>query len=146
MASLNAPGVPVVSKLNTALRSYSKNIALTTNLNPYGQNSVRAIAVTGVPPEERTAASFGTQSSPAKESFLRMTNFTKHTESETDTTVAQITGSVPVDANSQAEIALIEEHTRHEAHLGTQIVEKETVGDTEVRRISNVGERPGGEI
>jgi hypothetical protein len=146
MASLNASGVPVVAKQNAGFRSYGRNVAVTTNLNPFGQNSVRSATISGVPASERSLADFGTQSSPAVESFLRHASFVKHTESVGDTTVDRITGTVPPSSGTQPEIALLDITTKREDHRGNRIVEQETAGDTVLRRISNNSVRPGGEI
>ena len=146
MASLNASGVPVVAKQNAGFRSYGRHIAVTTNLNPFGQNSIRSATVSGVPVSERSAASFGTQSSPAVESFLRQANFVKHTESVGDTVVDRITGTIPPSLGTQPEIALLDITTRRDAHTGNRVVEQDTAGDTILRRISNDSVRPGGEI
>lgn len=146
MASLNASGVPVVAKQNVGLRSYGRNVAVTTNLNPFGQNSIRSAAVSGVPVSERSAADFGTQSSPAVDSFLRHASFVKHTESVDDSVVARITGTVPLSSGTQPEIALLDITTKRDAHSGNRVIEQETAGDTILRRISNESVRPGGEI
>jgi len=146
MASLNASGVLVVAKQNAGFRSYGGNIVVTTNLNPFGQNSVRSATISGVPVSERSVASFGTQSSPAVESFLRLANLVKHTESVTDTVTDRITGTIPPDSGTQPEIALLDITTKRDDHRGTRIVEQETAGDTILRRIRNDSVRPGGEI
>lgn len=146
MASLNASGVPVVAKDNVGWRSYGQNIVATRSLNPFGQLSERVATVTGVPVGERSLADFGTQSTPAKESFLRKTNLVKHTESVTDTTVNTIIGGVPADSGNQPEIALLDITTKRDDHRGNRVVEQETAGDTILRRIENDSVRPGGEI
>ena len=146
MASLNASGVPVVAKQNVGFRSYGRHIAVTTNLNPYGQNSIRSATVSGVPVSERSAASFGTQSSPAVDSFLRHASFVKHTESVGDTTVDRIMGTVPPSSGTQPEIALLDVTTKRQAQTGNRIVEQETAEDTILRRIKNDSVRPVGEI
>jgi hypothetical protein len=146
MASLNASGVPVVAKQYAGFRSYGRNIAITTNLNLHGQNSVRSATISGVPASERVAADFGTQSTPATESFLRQGGHVKHAESVGDTTTATILGTVPPASGSQPEIALLDVTTKRDDHRGNRIGEQETAGDTLLRRIENTSTRPGGEI
>ncbi|TFH25939.1 hypothetical protein E4G67_00030 [Candidatus Bathyarchaeota archaeon] len=145
MGSLNAPGILVVSKQNVGWRSLGRNIVVTSGTNPYQQASVRAPGIMGVPADARSAADFGTQSTPATESFLQM-GFVKHTESVDDTTVKKVLGDIAPDAGNQPEIALINTTTKREDHRGNRIVEQDTRQDTVLRRISNEGTRPGGEI
>ena len=146
MASLNASGVLVVAKQNAGFRSYGRNIVVTTNLNPFGQNSVRSATISGVPVSERSGASFGTQSSPAVESALRQGGFVKRAESVNDTVIDRTLGTIVPDAGTQPEIALLDITTKRDDHRGTRIVEQETAGDTILRRIRNDSVRPGGEI
>lgn len=148
MASLNAPGGPVVvPKQLVGFRSYGRNIAITSGTNVHAQSSVRATPVNGVPAYARASGDFGTQSSPATESFIRLRDgLIKHTESVGDTVVQLISGTVPVDGNTQAEIALSGVAPLRKHHTGARIVEQNTITDEVVRRISNVGETPGGEI
>ncbi len=146
MASLNASGVPVVAKQYAGFRQYGRNIVVTTNLNLHGQNSVRSATISGVPPSERSAAAFGTQSTPAVDSFLRQGGFVKQAESVGDTTVARVLGDIPPASGSQPEIALLDVTTKRYDHRGNRIVEQETAGDTVLRRISNEGTIPGSEI
>lgn len=146
MASLNASGIPVVSKRGLSFRGYGRNIIGTENLNPFGQDSVRIVTIWVPPAPERSAADFGTQSSPAEESFLRHASFVKHAESVTDTTTDRILGGVAPDSGTQPEIALFNITTIHDDHRGGRIVEGDTAADSVIRRVSNIGVRPGGEI
>ena len=146
MASLNASNVPVVTKQLAGFRSYGRNIAITTNLNPFGQDSVRSATVSGVPVDERALADFGTQSSEAKDSVLHQGGFVKHAESVEDTTIDSFIGTIAPDAGTQPEIALFNTTTKRSDHRGNRIVEQETADDTLIRRISNDSIRPGGEV
>lgn len=146
MASLNAVGIPVVQKQLASFRSYGGNIAITTNLNPFGQDSVRTATVSGIPAAERSVASFGTQSEPAEKSTLRHADFVKRTESIGDTTESRVIGGVAPDAGNQPEIALLDITTRHVDHRGERVVEQDTATDTVISRSKNTSERPGGEI
>jgi hypothetical protein len=146
MGSLNSSGVLVVPKQNAGWRSHGRNIVVTSGTNPYGQASVRAPGVRGVPTYARDSGSFGTQSTPAVESFLHLTRLVKHTESVGDTTVNRILGQVVPDSGNQPEIALIDITTKRMDHRGNKIAEQDTHQDALLRRISNEAERPGGEI
>jgi hypothetical protein len=146
MGSLNASGIQVVSKQNVGWRSYGRNIAVTSGTNPHQQASVRAPKICGVPAYARTSGSFGTQSTPATESFLRLSRFVKHTESVDDTVVNRVIGQIAPDSGNQPEIALLDITTKRDDHRGNRIVEQDTRQDTILRRIRNDSTRPGGEI
>lgn len=144
MGSLNASGVPVVPKQYVGYRSYGRNIIETSGSNPYGQRSARTAEVLGVPAIERSGAAFGTQSTPATESFLKQGDFVKHTESVNDTTTARILEDVPVSSGSQPELALIEKTVLRQDHRGNRIVEQKTDKDLVVNRQLNDSVRPPG--
>lgn len=146
MGSLNASGIPVVPKQNVGWRSLGRNIVVTSGTNPHQQASVRSPGIRGVPAYARSLADFGTQSSPAVESFLHLKRFVKHTESVGDTTVKTVLGQVPVTSGNQPELALIDITTKRDDHRGNRVVEQDTAQDTILRRIRNDSERPGGEI
>lgn len=146
MGSLNASGVPVVPKQYVGWRSYGRNIAVTSGANVHQQDSVTLAPVIGVPAYARSSGSFGTQSTPATESFLHQSRMVKHTESVDDTTVKRVLEQIPVTSGNQPELALIDITTKREDHRGNRIVEQDTQQDAVLRRISNSGTIPGGEI
>jgi len=146
MASLNASGIPVVTKRNIGLRSYGRHVVVTDNLNPFGQDSARSATISGVPVSERTLASFGTQSSPAIESFLKSDKVVKHTNSLTDSVTNRVSGSIPPGSGTQPEIALIDITVLRQDHRGDRIVEQNTLSNSVVKRTSNAGTTPGSEI
>lgn len=146
MGSLNASGVSVVPKQYVGWRSYGRNIAVTSGTNVHQQASVRATPVIGVPAYARASGDFGTQSTPATESFLRQNPMVKHTESVDDTTVKRVLGQVPITSGNQPELALIDITTKRDDHRGNRVVEQDTEQDAILRRIRNDSVRPGGEI
>ena len=146
MGSLNASGVLVVPKQNAGWRSHGRNIIVTSGTNVHAQASVRAPGVRGVPVWARSLADFGTQSSPAIDSFMRLNGLVKHTESVDKTVVERVIGGVAPDANNQPEIALINVTTKRHDHRGNKIAEQDTHQDAVLDRVSNESERPGGEI
>lgn len=146
MASLNASGVPVVPKQLVGWRSHGRNIAVTSGTNVHQQASVRNPIVQGVPAYARASGDFGTQSTPAVESFLRQGAFVKHAESVDDTTVKTVLGTVPPSSGTQPEIALLDITTRRDDHRGNRVAEQVTDTDTIRRRVRNDSVRPGGEI
>lgn len=146
MGSLNASGIAIVPKQNVGWRSLGRNIIVTSGTNVHQQASVRTPGVQGVPAYARSAADFGTQSTPATESFLALPRGVKHSESVDDTTVTRILEKIPVGSGSQPELALIDITTKRNDHRGNRVVEQDTVQDTILRRLENTSERPGGEI
>jgi len=137
MGSLNASGVPVVPKQRLSIVSMGQDVAITSGVAPHGAASVKLANVRGVPVHERAAADFGTQSSSAVDSFLRLGGLVKHAESVDDATVAVIIGGVPAEAEPA-------ELVRRSAHTGSRIVIGRTDTDAVIDRKLNTSERPGG--
>jgi hypothetical protein len=137
MGSLDASGIPVVPKQLLSIVSYGRDVAITSGTAPHGQDSVKLANVRGVPPHARSAADFGDQSSPAVDSFLKLARLVKHAESEDDTTVARISGTIPA-SGSPANGDLRSAHTQN------RIVINQMETDQVVARKLNTSERPGG--
>lgn len=144
MASLNASGVSVVPKQNVGWRSQSRNIAVTSGTNIYGQDSSVLAVVQGTPPYARTAGAWGTQSNAASGSFLRQGGFVKHAESVGDSLVAAYLSGVAPASGSQGEIAFYARTPRWHNHNSARIVQRDSVSDTIIARVVSSGTRPGG--
>lgn len=144
MASLNAPGISVVSKQLVSFRSYGRNIAVTSGTNVHAQASVRLPVVQGVPAYARASGDFGTQSSDAKESTFHQLRFVKVAESIDDTLVNRTLGQIAPDSGNQLEIALKDITQRWNDHQGGRIVIQRSDTDTILSRERNDSVRPGG--
>lgn len=144
MASLNAPGIPVVPKQLVGFRSYGRNIAVTSGTNVHAQASVTLPVVRGVPAYARASGDFGTQSNDAKESTLHQSRFVKVAESIDDTLVSRTLGQIAPDSGNQPEIALKDITQRWVGHQGGRIVIQRSDTDTILSRERNDSVRPGG--
>lgn len=139
MPSLDASGIPVVSKQLVSHRSQGRNLAVTLNQSTVGQDSVRQPIVQGIPAYARASGLFGTQTTPVVDSFLHLGRMIKQAESVDDTTVARVLGQVP------AATGLVT-NQQWQNHQGGRIVSQESIDDQILARERNDSVRPGGEI
>jgi len=143
MGSLNASGIPVVSKSRLFVRRYGRCAIVSSGTNPYGAGSSETIKTE--PPltlmigftSGIIAADFYTEMdiSPA----IKVTNSANSGE-----VIARYLGKIPPSGNSQPEIYLKPVSQNSSFHAGGRIITANSDRDTIVSRTMNSGTRPPG--
>ena len=151
MGSLNAPGaIDIVTKQNASWRNEGGAIVTTSGLFPQtGPTSVKPVTLIDPQPQNRSAASFGTN---ADEDLTRLSTLcinpgkkvtTSDDASLDEGTISLNTGKVAPDADNQPEIALLPVSQRSTYNLGATVVVRNSADNSLVERNSNQGFTPG---